>query len=44
MNKVGKALEIIRIVNHTVTINQDGFNLCNVIIFQEVNTVSADEN
>ena len=34
----------IRIVKHTVTINQDAFSLCNTIIFQEVNTVSWEEN
>ena len=32
------------IVKHTVTTNQDDFNLCNITIFQEVNTVSSEEN
>ena len=29
---------------YTVTTNQDGFNLCHIIIFQEVNIVSSEEN
>ena len=33
----------LRIVKHTVTINQDGFNLCKTIIFQEINTASSEE-
>ena len=39
-----KDLSDYKIVKHTVAINQDGFNLCNAIIFQEVNTVSSREN
>ena len=38
-SKLGKV-----IVKHTVTVNQDGFNLYNTIIFQEVNTVSSEAN
>ena len=34
----------IRIVKHRVTTNQDDFNLCNITIFQEINTVSSEEN
>ena len=42
MNWVVKTLVTIRTVKHAVTINQGGFNLCNTIIFQEVNTVSSE--
>ena len=37
-----KVLLTIR-VKHVVIINQDGLNPCNIIIFQEVNTVSSEE-
>ena len=35
---------VIRIVKHRVTTNQEYFNLCNITIFHEVNTVSSEEN
>ena len=39
-----KTLLTIRMVKHTVNTNQDGFNPCNIIISQKVNTVSSEEN
>ena len=44
MNYVAKTLVTIRIVKHTVTADQDSFNICNTTISQEVNTVSSEEN